>query len=228
MLVPYREILAKSLHKDEIYTSIVLPKKAHDPQDRIKAPHTSFICLGSDSRTYVRDVDNAISAADYHTWTPTAKWIIEKNSPAKANVEESAFRDTYWVKWSEVAALWKMQATEKKMVEQRKESMKEAVITGAKLAIANKGGDIAVNVITDMVPGIKPHMENPAARAIAKLLGAFVLQHTADAVGKEHAELIKTTAGLVATAASMELTSSQLDRLSPAFEQLIALGKKLA
>lgn len=226
MLTPFRTIVAKKLHKDEIYTSIVLPKKIHDPHERIKAPHTSFICLAPNGRTYYRDVDHGTNTLN-PDWVPTSKWIMESDKATAEDIEASAYRDSHWVKWSDVRALWKMKAEETQRVEQRKEGMKNAVITGAKLALANEAGDVAVNVIVDMVPAIAPHMDNPAARALAKLLGAFVLSHCADAAGAEHAPTVKATADLVATAASMELTQSQLKRLTPALEQLITLGKKI-
>ena len=143
------------------------------------------------------------------------------------------FADTQWLLLSEVTQALKsltMKKVTSPMADNKKEhegGMKNAVITGAKLALANQAGDIAVNVIVDMVPAVAPHMTNPAARALAKLLGAFVLSHSADMAGAEHAKTIRTTADLVSTAASMELTQSQLERLTPAFEQLMQLGKKL-
>lgn len=227
MLTSFRDIVAKNLHKDEIYTSIVLPTKLHDPHARVKAPSTSFLCLGPNGRTYYRDVDHGPVTLNIE-WVPTKKWILEAEKTTAENVNESAYRDTFWVKWSEVKSLWKIQATETKMVEQRKESMKEAVINGAKLAMANKASNVAVDVMASLAPPLAPHMENEALRALLKIVGGLVIQHTADAAGPEKAPFIKATAELIVTAGVMELTESQLDKLTPAFDQLLALGKKIA
>jgi hypothetical protein len=221
MLTPFCNILEKKLHTNEIYTSFTVPHQIFDPKEKNTRQAAYFLCE-KDGTTYYATVADPWNASK--GWFPTREWILEKNNRAKP-LGESSFTDTYWIKWSDIKGLHdtSVQTT----IKEEKKDMKNAVITGAKLALANEAGDVAVNVIVDMVPGIAPHMENPAARALAKLLGAFVLSHSADVVGKEHADTVRTTADLVATAATMELTQSQLKRLTPAVEQLVALGKKI-
>jgi hypothetical protein len=223
MLTPFKTIVDEKLHhNDVIWTSLTLPKVTHDPQNRITDKGWVFMCF-VDGRTHFR----------YHetwdwTWAPSVKWIVESGKKTKEDTTQSDFRDTHLIKFTDIIAL-RTSAEKKDTVSENKPTdMKTAVITGAKLALANEAGDVAINVIKDMVPGIEPHLESPAARALAKLLGAFMMNHMADAAGTEHAKSIRTVTGLVTTAASMELTQTHLKRLTPALEQLIQLGTKIA
>lgn len=225
MLTSYKDIMSERLHRNRVWTSLTLPRKIFDPYERMK--DLPLFIVEVDGITYYRWYEGT---KDWEwEWNVDSKWVIEKRLTVTVNGGNLV--DSKLIPFEELkASMCKLHINTPQIQIPKKEeetNMKQAVITGAKLALANEAGDVAVNMIVDMVPAIAPHLENPAARALAKILGAFVLSHSADVVGAEHAKTARMAAELVTTAATMELTQSQLKKLTPAIEQFVQLGKKL-
>lgn len=217
--------------ENTVYTSYTVPRKLFDPDSKSNSSMLFFLVRTREGNLLLRIYDLEKQNSWNNTWDVGAQWVIDGGRRVSDSEIQNVFKNTHWVQYKPGLPNPYVPPKEEVMPDPVKNTptsdFKNDVKQGLKLAAANEAGDLAVKVVADLIPGIAPHLEDPAAKCVAKLVGSYVLSNAADMVGPEHAKTVRAVTSLATQAATAELAQMQLKRLTPALEQIIKLGAGL-
>lgn len=122
----------------------------------------------------------------------------------------------------------KIEEEEKKEPEMKtKLNLKNAALAGAELAAANEGGEIALEILTKLVPELEHKFDDPTARALGKAVAAYAITFLADAAAFEKADTVRNVAEKVITVSAFEISQQNLRKIRPLLMRFAKIGDRI-